>query len=77
VGAVTKPTLEYVVVKPKDPAAALALRVELLDEHDAEQTRQACVAAVKERVGIDAAIEIVERESLARSGYKAVRLVDA
>jgi len=76
VDVISKPTLEYVVVKPTDPAAPLVVRVELLSEHDTEQARQRCVISVKERLGIDATVEIVDRESLARSGYKAVRLVD-
>lgn len=75
VDAVTQPTLEYVVVKPTEADAPLRLRVELLDG-DAEAARGRCVAAIKEAVGVDADVEIVERESLARSGYKATRLVD-
>jgi phenylacetate-CoA ligase len=76
VAEVAKPTLEYVVVKPTDPDAPLRLRVELL-EGDAELARGRCAEAVRAKVGVDAEVEIVERESLARSGYKAVRLVDA
>ncbi len=76
VDEVSHPTLEYVVVKPTDPTAPLRMRVELLDG-DAESARGHCVHAIKQRVGIDAEVEIVERESLARSGYKAVRLVDS
>jgi phenylacetate-CoA ligase len=76
VGAVTQPTLEYVIVKPQDEAAPLRVRVELADG-DPDGARDACRAAVKEHVGIDAAVEIVERGSLGRSGYKSVRLVDA
>jgi phenylacetate-CoA ligase len=75
VDEVTKPTLEYVVVKPTDPAAPLRLRVELL-EGDTELARGRCVAAIREAVGVEAEVEIVERESLARSGYKTTRLVD-
>jgi phenylacetate-CoA ligase len=76
VDEVTAPTLEYVVVKPTDPTAALVVRVELL-EGDAELARGRCVEAIKTQIGIEAAVEVVERESLARSGYKAVRLIDA
>jgi phenylacetate-CoA ligase len=75
VDEVTQPTLEYVVVKPTEPDAPLRLRVELL-EGDTELARGRCVAAIKEAVGVEAEVEIVERESLARSGYKATRLVD-
>jgi phenylacetate-CoA ligase len=72
---VTRPSLEYVVVKPKDPAAPLRVRVELL-EGDADLAHGRCVDAIKQRVGVDAEVDVVARESLARSGYKAVRLVD-
>ena len=76
VDEITQPTLEYVVVKPKESNAPLLVRVELVDG-DADAARSRCVDAIKSSVGVDAEVEIVERESLARSGYKAVRLVDA
>jgi phenylacetate-CoA ligase len=75
VPAVTKPTLEYVVVKPTDAAAPLRVRVELADG-DAAVVGEECAGAVEREVGIRADIEVVARESLARSGYKATRLVD-
>jgi phenylacetate-CoA ligase len=75
VKAVTKPTLEYVVVRPADAAALLRVRVELA-AGEPEAVAAACRAALKERLGIDAEITIVEREALQRSGYKAIRLVD-
>ncbi|MCB1261025.1 MAG: hypothetical protein KDB33_11670, partial [Acidimicrobiales bacterium] len=76
VSAVTVPSLEYVVVKPTDPSAPLRVRVELADG-DRTTTADACRAAIADRLGVVADVEIVDRESLARSGYKAVRLVDA
>lgn len=75
VEAVTRPSLEYVVVKPTDAAAPLAVRVELA-EGDAEVVRGQCADAIRDALGVEAAVEILARESLARSGYKAVRLVD-
>lgn len=72
---VTKPTLEYVVVKPVDDGSPLQVRVELA-EGDRDLTRDRCVRAIKEKVGVAATVDVLERESLARSGYKAVRLVD-
>jgi len=65
-----------VVVKPTDETAPLQVRVELQDG-DAEAAAQQCAAAIKEAVGVDATVEILERETLERSGYKATRLVDA
>jgi phenylacetate-CoA ligase len=73
---VTAPTLEYVVVKPTSDDAPLRVRVELA-EGDRADVAARCTAAVKEQLGVVADVEVVERESLARSGYKAVRLVDA
>jgi len=75
VPAVTTPSLEYVVVKPVDPDAPLRVRVELADG-DAAATADACRAAIADKLGVLAEVEVVERASLARSGYKAVRLVD-
>lgn len=76
VEAVTRPSLEYVVVKPTDATAPLTVRVELA-EGDADLVAGRCSSAIKERVGIEAVVEILERESLGRSGYKATRLVDS
>ncbi len=75
VEAVTVPSLEYVVVKPADETAAVKVRVELVDG-DRADTASRCAAAIKEQLGINADVEVVDRETLARSGYKAVRLVD-
>lgn len=73
---ITQPTLEYVVVKPTGETEPLRVRVELL-EGDADDVRQRCVAAIKESVGVEAEVEVLGRETLERSGYKAVRLVDS
>lgn len=72
---VTVPSLEYVVVKPTDPDAALQVRVEL-DQGEPAEVATRCEAAIRERLGVEARVEVVPRESLARSGYKAVRLVE-
>ena len=76
VKAVTKPTLEYVVVKPTDHTAPLQVRVELA-EGAAGEVADECRRAIADALGVVAEVEILERESLARSGYKAVRLVDS
>jgi phenylacetate-CoA ligase len=75
VEVVTQPTLEYVVVKPAGDDAPLRVRVELTGGDDGDVAAR-CAAAIKEQVGILADVEIVDRESLERSGYKAIRLVD-
>lgn len=76
VRAVAKPSLEYVVVKPTDADALLKIRVELGDGDETEAANQ-CIAAVKEAVGVDTDVEVLERGSLERTGYKQIRLVDA
>lgn len=76
VEAVTVPTLEYVVVKPVDDAAPLRVRVELIEGDKAEAAGR-CATAIETALGVRADIEVVERETLARSGYKATRLVEA
>jgi hypothetical protein len=35
-----------------------------------------CAAALRERLGIDTHIEVLDRETIPRSGYKAARVVD-
>ncbi|MGH9188292.1 MAG: phenylacetate--CoA ligase family protein [Acidimicrobiales bacterium] len=74
---VTVPTLEYVVVRPVDADAPLRVRVELAGaDLDVEVVAGRCAAAIVEGVGVKAEVEVLDRETLARSGYKAVRLVD-
>ena len=75
---VCEPTLEYVVVRPEAVGGRLRVRVES-DAADAAagEAGDACVAAIRERLGVAAEVEIVPRGSLPRSGYKAIRLVDS
>jgi phenylacetate-CoA ligase len=75
VAAVTRPTLEYQVVKPADDAAPLRVRVELA-EGDATEAAARCVVAIRDAVGVEAQVEVVPRDTFPRSGYKATRLVD-
>ena len=72
---VTKPTLEYVVVKPTVEEAALIVRVECATTGDEAEVGRRCETAVKEQLGIDASVEVLARDTLPRSGYKATRLV--
>jgi phenylacetate-CoA ligase len=83
---VTRPSLEWVVVRPKHGPAPLVVRVELdgaapVESAGANKERDAvarkCEAEIRERVGIVAAVEIVARGTLPRSGYKATRIVEA
>jgi phenylacetate-CoA ligase len=77
VGAVTQPTLEWQVVKPRDERAPLQVRVELgADAADASSVADACATAIESEIGVKADVEVVDRGSLERSGYKQVRLVN-
>jgi phenylacetate-CoA ligase len=74
---VADPSLEYVLVRPHEPDAALVVRVEAGDavtERD-DLARRAAVA-IQEHVGVTAVVEVLDRGTLPRSGYKAARVVD-
>jgi phenylacetate-CoA ligase len=71
----TQPSLEYVVVKPVVDDAVLVVRVE--GPSDGEGLAARCEAALKEQLAVIASVELLERESLPRSGYKTNRVVDA
>jgi phenylacetate-CoA ligase len=73
---VAQPTLEYQVVKPKTEDAPLVIRVESTTTGDTEDVARRAVAAVKEALAIDADVQVLARDALPRSGYKATRLVD-
>lgn len=75
---VAKPSLEYVVVRPKDEREPLRVRVEIgSGSSDRDELRGKVTGALKEHVGVEAAVEILDRETLPRYGYKATRVVDA
>ena len=73
------PSLEFVVVKPSDDGSPLRVRVERGEGASASDADlvQRCVAALKERLGVAAAVELLDRNTLPRSGYKTNRVVDA
>jgi phenylacetate-CoA ligase len=76
VEAVTKPSLEWVVVRPRaGEPGPLLVRVELA-EGDRDAIAGRCAAAIARGVGVEARVELVERGSLPRSGFKATRVVD-
>jgi phenylacetate-CoA ligase len=75
VPAVVEPSLEYAVVKPTDADAPLLVRVELA-EGDADVIAGQCAGAIEAGVGVNATVEVLPRQTLERSGYKQVRLVD-
>jgi phenylacetate-CoA ligase len=78
VAEVIEPTLEWQMVRPVDETRPLTVRVErgsgVTSDDSAVASR--CAAALQERLGIDALIEVLDRETIPRSGYKAARVVD-
>lgn len=80
VGDVTEPTVEWQMVRPGtgNEDAPLRVRVERGTSAADDDTEVAvrCAAAIRERLGIDAEVEVLARETIPRSGYKAARVVD-
>ncbi|MCZ6463918.1 MAG: hypothetical protein O7A09_06230 [Proteobacteria bacterium] len=77
VDEVTQPSLEFVVVRPRDDQrdAPLRLRIELA-EGDPDDVGRKCAGAIVESVGVRAEVEILDRDSLPRSAFKTNRVVD-
>jgi phenylacetate-coenzyme A ligase PaaK-like adenylate-forming protein len=75
---VTSPSLDYVVVLPGEDraAAALHVRVEHAGEPSAADIRELCVRALREELDVEAAVELVPRDTLERFGYKTNRVVE-
>lgn len=74
------PTLEFVVVNPAGTHDPLVVRIEAragADVRDKGDLEGRVRAGIKEALGIEAAVEVLDREALPRSGYKLKRLVDA
>jgi phenylacetate-CoA ligase len=78
VADVSDPTLEWQLVRPVDEAAALQVRVEKGVASTADDTEVAkrCEDAIRDALGVDARVTVLERETIPRFGYKAVRVVD-
>ena len=73
---VAKPSLEYVVVKPRADEQPLVVRVEFGGDGDPAGVADRCAGAIKDKLGVTATVEILARETLPRAGYKANRVVD-
>jgi phenylacetate-CoA ligase len=73
-----EPSLEYVIVRPTGDQAPLSVRVEAgATSADPRSLAGRCQAAIRERLGIEARVEILERGTLPRSGYKASRVANS
>jgi phenylacetate-CoA ligase len=75
VEAVTKPSLEWVVVRPKDDRSRLSVRVELA-AGDRTEAASRCAEAIRQALNVEADVVILGRGELPRSSYKAARVVD-
>lgn len=75
---VAEPSLEYQVVRPDGSDVLLQLRVEAASDDPGiqEKAKERCAAAVLEAVGVRTEVTVLARDSLPRSGYKAVRVID-
>jgi phenylacetate-CoA ligase len=71
------PSLEYVVVRPQREDAPLAVRVERGDGAGANGTGDRVARLLQERLGVHAEVVVMDRGSLPRFGYKAIRVVDS
>lgn len=71
---VTKPSLEYQVVKPTGDEAPLVVRVE---GPEGAEVAGRVAASVLQALGVRADFHVLGRGSLPRAGYKATRIVDS
>lgn len=73
----SKPSLEYVVVRPATAEEPLRVRVERGEAAaDPEAAGRAATEALRAALGVDVVVEVLERDTLPRSGYKAKRVVE-
>jgi phenylacetate-CoA ligase len=78
VGEINEPTLEWQMVKPTEDARPLVVRVERgtgAGGDDAEIATR-CAAVIRDKLGVDADVTVLARETIPRAGYKAGRVVD-
>jgi phenylacetate-coenzyme A ligase PaaK-like adenylate-forming protein len=74
-----KPSVEYQLVRPKEPTPALTIRVECASDVASLLARlqRAVADAFRERLGVAADVEMLARGALPRFDYKAARVVSA
>lgn len=73
---VSTPSAEYQIVRPATPSRVLHVRAEHAPGADAPQLAARLAAAARDRLGVEARFELVERGELPRFAYKAARVVD-
>ena len=74
---VRTPSLEFVIIKPDGSPEPLRIRVEVgAGDPDRDDVAARVRGAIKERLDLDADVEVLDRNTLPRQGYKLKRVVD-
>jgi len=78
VDAMREPSLEYQIVRPDGGEAALVVNVEVASADPAvrEGARTAAESGLRDTLGVRALVEILDRDTIPRAGYKATRVID-
>jgi phenylacetate-CoA ligase len=78
VQAMREPSLEYQIVRPDGGDGDLVVKVEVASADPAvrEGARAAAVSGLRETLGVRALVEILDRDTIPRAGYKATRVID-
>jgi phenylacetate-CoA ligase len=80
VGEVAEPTVEWQMVRPTGDLEHKPLRVRVEVGASTTTAKQdvggLCAAAIQQALGIETVIEVLDRETLPRAGYKTVRVVE-
>jgi phenylacetate-coenzyme A ligase PaaK-like adenylate-forming protein len=73
-----EPSLEYQIVRPDGGDGDLVVKVEVASADPAvrEGARAAAVSGLRETLGVRALVEILDRDTIPRAGYKATRVID-
>ena len=75
---VREPSLEYQVVRPREDDQLLQLRIEASSDDPTVQARarERCGEVILASLGVRVDVEVLPRNTIPRSGYKAVRVID-
>jgi len=75
----SRPSLEYQVVQPGGGSDPLRVRVEVAssDPDVRDRTVERTVSEVRAVLGVTVDLELLERDTIPRAGYKATRIVDS
>ncbi len=78
VATLREPSLEYQVERPDGGDGPLQVRAEVASADPAvrEAARQAAVVGLRQALGIAVDVEILDRNTIPRAGYKATRVVE-